>query len=237
MDHSHRDIIRHLIPTVIWARNCPPTHRCYIWRLGGLRNCLNGHYSWRTRELLVCSEITVSILRSVKLIHAVCKVCSSFVVRLALANTKRRTCNMQHLLSWCGQADLKSSLSLDSASSRAIVSFILPTETLILLTILSPLVTTAVFATCQVGILEFLAAALLSLPKQLAIIYTGVAYDESGTGNASTKKSRIISVTLIVMTVIITIASARYLHRRMQAIKGDVVYHRRKARCVSSIDR
>ena len=92
--------------------------------------------------------------------------------------------------------------------------------------------TTTIFATCQIGIVVFLLAAFLSLPKQLVLVYVGVAYDESGSGTAS-GKSRAISAIIIVVTTLITIAAVRYMRRKMAPIKEEIVYRRRKARVVS----
>ena len=90
-------------------------------------------------------------------------------------------------------------------------------------------VTTAIFATCQVGFLTFLAAAILSLPKQFALVYVGVAYDESGSGEAS-KKSKVVSIAIVVITSVITYLAVRYIRNEMAPLKEDVVYKRRKAR-------
>ncbi|KAI5115751.1 hypothetical protein M0805_001870, partial [Coniferiporia weirii] len=89
--------------------------------------------------------------------------------------------------------------------------------------------TTAVFSTCGIGIVVFSLAALLSLPKQLALVYVGVVFEESGAGT-ETKSERAISVTVLVVTGIITWLALRYIMSQMAKVKGDVVYERRKAR-------
>ena len=52
--------------------------------------------------------------------------------------------------------------------------------------ILPPLVTTAIFSTCGMGIIVFSFAAILSMPKQFITVYLGVILEESNNG----KKSR-----------------------------------------------
>lgn len=45
-------------------------------------------------------------------------------------------------------------------------------------------VTTAVFSTCGMNIWTFMLAAFLSLPKQFATVYLGVALEQSGEGKS-----------------------------------------------------
>ncbi|EJD06356.1 uncharacterized protein FOMMEDRAFT_117170, partial [Fomitiporia mediterranea MF3/22] len=89
--------------------------------------------------------------------------------------------------------------------------------------------TTAVFSTCGMNILVFALAAALSLPKQFVTVYIGVIIEESGTGTESTR-DKIISYSVIAVTTIITIVAMKYLYRKMDEVKGDVIYQRRKAR-------
>ncbi|KAI0327055.1 hypothetical protein GY45DRAFT_1373459 [Cubamyces sp. BRFM 1775] len=85
--------------------------------------------------------------------------------------------------------------------------------------------TTAVFATCGMNIFIFLAAAILSLPKQLVTVYLGVA--QSGTEDSTQKK---IKAAVIAATIIITIFAMRYIRHETDKIKEQVIYRRRKAR-------
>lgn len=89
----------------------------------------------------------------------------------------------------------------------------------------------------------------MSLPKQLAFVYVGVAYGESAdgmlcfnlilseinvyhaAGNESTT-SRAISISVLVVTGIFSYFAILYILREMRKIKGHVVDERRKARCV-----
>ena len=87
----------------------------------------------------------------------------------------------------------------------------------------------AVFATCEVGFIKFIIAAILSLPIPIAFVYIGVAFGESGLGTATTE-SNAVSGAIAAIIAIVTVISVRYIYRRMQAIKGDVVYRRRKSR-------
>lgn len=79
--------------------------------------------------------------------------------------------------------------------------------------------------------MPFIAAAVLSLPKQIALVYVGVAYEESGSGDES-GKSKTISTLIVVATAIITVISLRYIRSQTEDIKGPLVYRRRKERCV-----
>ncbi|KAH9937912.1 uncharacterized protein BXZ73DRAFT_76532 [Epithele typhae] len=78
--------------------------------------------------------------------------------------------------------------------------------------------TTAVFAMCGMRLWVFLLAATLSLPKQLALVFIGD--DRSG---------RIVKIVVIVVIVLVTIGAMRYIGARVDAIKQEVIYARRKA--------
>lgn len=86
-----------------------------------------------------------------------------------------------------------------------------------------------IFAACRAPFIQFLIAVIISLPKQLALVFIGVDYEESSTGE-ETKTAKIISTVIVVTTAIVTYLAFRVLIRRAGAIKGDVVYKRRKAR-------
>ncbi|KAH9937896.1 uncharacterized protein BXZ73DRAFT_76524 [Epithele typhae] len=72
--------------------------------------------------------------------------------------------------------------------------------------------TTAVFATCGIRLWVFILAATLSLPKQLVLVFIG-----------DDRFSRIVKIVVIVLAVMVTIGA------RVDAIKQEVIYARRKA--------
>ncbi|KAF8205304.1 hypothetical protein K438DRAFT_1715711 [Mycena galopus ATCC 62051] len=84
--------------------------------------------------------------------------------------------------------------------------------------------TTAVLSTCGLPFYTFLAAAVLSLPKQLALVYVGVALSTD-----SSRSSKIQKI-VIAVTVVITVLAMLYIRRRMVQARPAVVYARRKAR-------
>ncbi|KAH9010089.1 snare associated Golgi protein-domain-containing protein [Lactarius deliciosus] len=88
--------------------------------------------------------------------------------------------------------------------------------------------TTAVFATCGMGVWTFALAAFLSLPKQLATVYIGVIIES--TGKKETVAQRIASYSVITITTIVTIVAAWYIYRELNRVKPAVIYERRKAR-------
>jgi len=95
--------------------------------------------------------------------------------------------------------------------------------------VIPPHFTTAIFATCRMSLWIFLAAAVLSLPKQFLSVYIGVAFEQSANGSPTSKSKRItIIVTLI--TGLITIFAMRYIRREINRVKPAVIYARRKAR-------
>ncbi|KII84780.1 hypothetical protein PLICRDRAFT_146272 [Plicaturopsis crispa FD-325 SS-3] len=89
--------------------------------------------------------------------------------------------------------------------------------------------TTAIFSTCGMGIFTFTIAAILSSPKQFITVYLGVILEQSKDGTDSTK-NKIISDSVLAITMAVTIAAMWYLLRKMNQVKVDVIYDRRKAR-------
>ncbi|KAH9937905.1 snare associated Golgi protein-domain-containing protein, partial [Epithele typhae] len=89
--------------------------------------------------------------------------------------------------------------------------------------------TTAIFATCGMPLWTFLAAAVLSLPKQFAAVYLGYAENLTG-AQAKAKHATAIKVAVIALTVLVTLFAMRFINARIDAIKGPLIYRRRKAR-------
>ncbi|KAJ7578305.1 hypothetical protein C8J56DRAFT_1112389 [Mycena floridula] len=86
--------------------------------------------------------------------------------------------------------------------------------------------TTAVFATCGMRITIFTIAAILSMPKQIIPVYIGVVMGE---GQSNTQSQRIRGIAVAVGTLI-TIVVVLYLFRKMNEVKPQVIYERRKTR-------
>ncbi|KAJ7483588.1 hypothetical protein FB451DRAFT_1235048 [Mycena latifolia] len=84
--------------------------------------------------------------------------------------------------------------------------------------------TTAVFSTCGMPFWVFLVAAVVSLPKQLAVVYIGVALASSDS------KSNKIQKIVLAVTIVISVAVVIYVRRLMVTARPAVVYKRRKAR-------
>lgn len=91
---------------------------------------------------------------------------------------------------------------------------------------------TAIFATCGLGFIPFVAAALLSLPKQLATVYVGVAL-QSTHGSQADKKSRIVTGIVLFVTVVVTLFAMWYITKLVNRAKVEVVEERRQARFVA----
>lgn len=67
--------------------------------------------------------------------------------------------------------------------------------------------TTAIFATIGMRISTFLAAAILTLPKQAAIVYVGVIIKQSGYDHETTK-DKVIKYCVLLGTGIVTVVAA-----------------------------
>ncbi|KAJ7619391.1 hypothetical protein FB45DRAFT_930645 [Roridomyces roridus] len=87
-----------------------------------------------------------------------------------------------------------------------------------------PHLTTAIFSTCGMPFWIFLVAAVVSLPKQLAIVYVGVALE------SDSKKSSHVQKGVIAVTAVVTVLSFFYIRRLMIAARPAYIYSRRKAR-------
>ncbi|KAJ7186839.1 hypothetical protein C8R46DRAFT_936000 [Mycena filopes] len=86
---------------------------------------------------------------------------------------------------------------------------------------------TTVFATVGISFPVFLGAALLSLPKAFVAVYVGYALKPENADNTTAPK---IEKAVLVITVLITIASYKWIQKKMTAATPDYVYLRRKAR-------
>ncbi|THV00371.1 hypothetical protein K435DRAFT_458830 [Dendrothele bispora CBS 962.96] len=89
--------------------------------------------------------------------------------------------------------------------------------------------TTTIFAFCEMSSLVFLAAAILSLPKQLVTVFLGVSFGDN-TGNKTNKK---ITIPVVVVGVVVGIVAFRFVNYRINKVKDQVIYERRKERCVN----
>ncbi|OCH86169.1 hypothetical protein OBBRIDRAFT_738526 [Obba rivulosa] len=87
---------------------------------------------------------------------------------------------------------------------------------------------TAVFSTCGVSIFMFCAAAVLSLPKQLATVLVGSALSTSSDGESHTDK--VVERVVLVITIGATLIGLIYINRRTRAVLPEVIYAQRKAR-------
>ncbi|KAG8960362.1 Tlg2-vesicle protein [Tulasnella sp. 419] len=91
--------------------------------------------------------------------------------------------------------------------------------------------TTAIFSTCGMGIWEFTIGAFLSLPKQLVTVYMGVIIYEAADGQS--KKEKIVSACVLVVTTLATILSAWWIYHKMSKAKPEVLRLRRKERAMA----
>lgn len=70
---------------------------------------------------------------------------------------------------------------------------------------------------------------MLSLPKQLVLVYMGVALEAAGTG-AESRTESIVKDVLLVVTIIATVLAMRYIRKKMDEALPKVVYDRQLAR-------
>lgn len=81
--------------------------------------------------------------------------------------------------------------------------------------------TTAVFATVGMGFFVFTLATLLSMPKQLLVVYLGVVIAQSGNG-AEPTSSKIVKYAVLAVSTLVTIFVAIYLYGRMHKARPIV---------------
>lgn len=97
--------------------------------------------------------------------------------------------------------------------------------------------TTAVFATCGMGIWTFCLAALLSLPKQFITVYAGVMLEQSESGDQGEDKTqKIISDVVAGLSVVITFYALWWIYRAMVRVKPEVFRERRRRRLAKLAD-
>nr|XP_031864511.1 uncharacterized protein CI109_000426 [Kwoniella shandongensis]KAA5531583.1 hypothetical protein CI109_000426 [Kwoniella shandongensis] len=83
--------------------------------------------------------------------------------------------------------------------------------------------TTAVFATCGMNIWIFMIACILTMPKQLIVVYLGVLFENKD----KSSKDKIISRTVLAVGFLITIWAAWYIWRQMHKARVHVWRKRR----------
>ncbi|PWN35802.1 uncharacterized protein FA14DRAFT_160803 [Meira miltonrushii] len=89
--------------------------------------------------------------------------------------------------------------------------------------------TTAVFATVGMNIFVFTIAAILSLPKQLVVVYLGVAIEQAGGGDESTR-SKVIKYVVLIVSFGVTIGVAIWLYGKMHKARPIVQARLRERR-------
>jgi len=84
---------------------------------------------------------------------------------------------------------------------------------------------TPVFATTGMSLFVFTAAAVLSMPKQLAGVYLGTLFIADGEGGPQSQEggSKAVKYSVIVVTFVITIVAALYIYRKMAQARAAVV--------------
>ncbi|CAE6399279.1 unnamed protein product [Rhizoctonia solani] len=85
---------------------------------------------------------------------------------------------------------------------------------------------TALFAACGMNFWVFLLTLGLSLPRQLAGVYIGVLAGEEAEGHPS-KIDKTISTVVLVITIVVTIISMRWIAGRMKAAALTIIRERR----------
>jgi hypothetical protein len=91
--------------------------------------------------------------------------------------------------------------------------------------------TTAVFATVGMGFFVFTLATLLSMPKQLLVVYLGVVIEQSGSGTEPLR-SKIIKYAVLVLSGLVTVGVAVFLYGKMQQARPVVQAQLREKRFV-----
>ncbi|KAI0750307.1 hypothetical protein C8Q80DRAFT_1100867 [Daedaleopsis nitida] len=87
---------------------------------------------------------------------------------------------------------------------------------------------TAVFSTCGMSVWIYLISAFLSLPKQLTIVYIGVS--KESTDSKTNTLATGLKIGVLSVNILLTFVAMWYINKRMDEVKHQVVYERRKAR-------
>ncbi|KAI0035821.1 hypothetical protein K488DRAFT_20318, partial [Vararia minispora EC-137] len=100
---------------------------------------------------------------------------------------------------------------------------------MIRLSAIPPHFATVVFSLCGMNILIFLVAAILTLPRQLAAVYLGVA-SQAQADHTETGAQRALNWIIIAVTIVVTIVSMRYIDHKVNKAKPSFIHERQKAR-------
>ncbi|KDN42203.1 hypothetical protein K437DRAFT_210982, partial [Tilletiaria anomala UBC 951] len=82
--------------------------------------------------------------------------------------------------------------------------------------------TTAVFATVGMSVWIFILAAVLSMPKQLTIVYLGWVIEQSGNSSNEPTSSKIVKYVVLLVSVLITLGAGWYLYGKMYEARPEV---------------
>ncbi|RPD69729.1 hypothetical protein L226DRAFT_471340 [Lentinus tigrinus ALCF2SS1-7] len=89
---------------------------------------------------------------------------------------------------------------------------------------------TAIFASVGMTLRTFLIAAFVALPKQFASVYFGVAENSGAPTDENGSACCIIKIMVLTANVVITLIAMRYVNSKIDGVKQQVIYARRKAR-------
>ncbi|PAV20655.1 hypothetical protein PNOK_0328200 [Pyrrhoderma noxium] len=88
---------------------------------------------------------------------------------------------------------------------------------------------TAVFSTGGIDFKTYIISCVIALPKQLFLVYTGHVFEASGSGE-QTKKDKVIYDVALVAMILLTLVAGRMIKTKMDQVRPEVVYARRKHR-------
>lgn len=79
----------------------------------------------------------------------------------------------------------------------------------------------------------FIISAISSLPKNFVNVYVGSTFEADAAGTAS-KATKLINIAVVAATIFITIFAMKFIDARINAVKMEVIYERRKSRQAGS---
>lgn len=94
-----------------------------------------------------------------------------------------------------------------------------------------PHFSTGLFAACGVSFWIYLAAAVLSLPKQFATVYLGVVAAQKH----ETKWNKLLSVVVIVVTSAVTLIAMHWLFKKMDHVRPLVIAEKHNAKAEEGV--
>ncbi|KAL1746560.1 hypothetical protein HDZ31DRAFT_81141 [Schizophyllum fasciatum] len=98
------------------------------------------------------------------------------------------------------------------------------------LSVFPPHFVTVLVAACDVQLWVYMIAVVIGFPRQMLPVYLGVVLDDKDDDGNSPGGPKAVKGVFIAFIIVITLAAGRFIKTRVNKVKPEIIYARRKAR-------